>query len=37
MEFKDLTRKEKIEEVLTCVAFAVFMILLMFLPDLTRA
>lgn len=36
MDFKDLSREEKINEVITCVAFVLFMVLLVFMPDLTR-
>ena len=33
MEFKDLTPKQKIEEVLCCIAFVAFMLLLVMMPD----
>ena len=36
MEFKDLTPKQKVEEVLTCILFVAFMLLMMFVPDLTQ-
>ena len=36
MQFKDLSFRQKIEEVIACAAFVAFVVLLMFLPDLTR-
>ena len=35
MQFRDLSLKQQIEEVIACVAFLVFLVVMMFLPDLT--
>jgi hypothetical protein len=32
----ELTREQKINEIITCVAFVAFVVLLCFMPDLTR-
>jgi hypothetical protein len=34
--WNDLDRDQKINEIITCVAFVLFVVLLCFMPDLTR-
>ncbi len=34
--WSDLTREQKINEAITAIAFVLFLVLLVFMPDLTR-
>jgi len=36
MNFNDLPPEQKINEIITCVAFVAFVVLLCYMPDLTR-
>lgn len=35
MNWNDLSTKQQVEEILICVAFVAFLLLIMFVPDLT--
>jgi hypothetical protein len=36
MDWKDLTPRQKFEEALACLAFLVIVLVMVFMPDLTR-